>query len=103
MSIYSIIDEINDQVHTHVMDNMTTVTADKLGLDIRAGYRLFVDDECIAVSVDNDRGLQYYGGFEYVNAEYRTQVGDWVFYSREDDRVNGHLERFEQKETVEND
>jgi hypothetical protein len=106
MSIYQIIDSINDQVYTHVMDNMTKVRADKLGLDIRAGYTLYVDDECIAVSMDNDRSLQYYGGFEYIDKEYRSQVGDWVFYNREDDRVNDCLERFTEnksEELTEND
>lgn len=95
MSIYQIIDSINDQVYTHVTDNMQAVTAKQLGLDPRAGYKLFVDHECIAVDLSNDRTLQYYAGFEYVATECRSQVGDWVFYNREDERVNGCLEMFE--------
>jgi len=94
MSIYSLIESVNDQVYTHVEDNMTKVRAEQLGLDPRAGYSVHVDDECIAVSTDNDRSLQYYGGFDYVDKEYRTEMGGYVFYNREANRVNDCLERF---------
>ena len=40
------------------------------------------------------RTLDYYGGFEYVHKYYRREVGDYVFYLAEDDRVRGHIERF---------
>ena len=100
MSSYQLIEEINEQVRRHVME-MDRVSADKLGMDIRAGYRLYVDDECIVVDKDADRALQYYGGFEYVDKEYRQEMGDFVFYFRDDDRVNGHLETYESQEETE--
>jgi hypothetical protein len=46
--------------------------------------------------------MQYYGGFEYVYKEYRHEMGDYVFYLAEDDRVGGHIDSYyEQKEEVE--
>jgi hypothetical protein len=98
MSIQNLIDQVNDQTFIHVEDNMKQVQAEQLGLDPRAGYRLYIDDECIAVSMDNDRSLQYYGGFEYVDKEYRTEMGGYVFYNREDNRVQEHMERYEESQ-----
>lgn len=57
------------------------------GLDERCGV-LRVGDDFIAVRTDNDRRLQYYGGFEYVRADHRHVIGSWVFYSIESSRVD---------------
>lgn len=77
-------------------------TPEDLGLDRRAGYRFYVDPgrTCIAVLRDADKALQYYGGFEYVDQEYRREMGDWVFYFNEDDRVAAVLERSNDEEEV---
>lgn len=79
----------------HFVGQMTEVQAKELGLDARAfwGYA-YVDETAIVVIKDQDRTLQYYGGFEYVDKAYRREVGDYVFYLAEDDRVREHIERF---------
>jgi hypothetical protein len=78
----------------HVRDLST------LGLDERATYGgLWVDtqnEEFIACKASDDRVLQYYGGFEYIDKEYRKELGVYVFYLAEPDeegRVNGCFER----------
>ena len=83
--IESVYSTANDYVK-----NMTEVNAEKLGLDRRCGY-LYVGVDCIAVPKHRDGTLQYYGGFVYVDKDYRTEVGDWVFYFDEDNRVSRHL------------
>jgi hypothetical protein len=85
-SIYNFIEELNDKIYTRTQ-NMTLVSADKLGLDNRAGYRLFIDNECIIVDKRNDRDLSYYGGFQYVDKDFRNEIGDYVIYTNGDDRV----------------
>jgi hypothetical protein len=97
MSVYSIIESVNDQIFSHVEDNMKKVKAAELGLDPRCGS-LYVDDECIGVDASNDRSLQYYGGFEYVDKEYRTEIGGYVFYNRDDSRVADHMDTFEESQ-----
>jgi hypothetical protein len=74
------------------------VYADKVGLDYRCGY-VYVGEDFIAVSTDNDNRLQYYGGFEYISKELRKQYGEYVFYTAEDDecRVSECLEWFNSK------
>lgn len=100
--LYSIDRQVNDY-----MENASEVTAEDVGLDRRAAYRLFVKDNVIAVPKGNDRTLQYYGGFEYIDKEYRHELGDWVFYIAEDSygddpcRVQRCLDRL--KEEVENE
>lgn len=91
--------EMNELIDRYLMGAKEVLPED-LGLDRRAAYRLFVTEEVIAVIKSNDRSLQYYGGFEYVDKDYRTEIAGWVFYSAEDDRVAGHLSRIFDEETV---
>jgi hypothetical protein len=86
--------DIDDRVHNHVTFEMETTDAVTLGLDIRAGYRLWVDAESIVIHKSHDGCLQYYGGFEYIEKEYRREVGDYVFYLIEADRVREALDRY---------
>lgn len=99
-SVFDLIDDVETKTRRFVNDNMDMVPASDCGLDPRCG-RLFVNDEGIAVNKANDRGLQYYGGFEYVDKDYRFELGDFVFYSVDDDRVRDHVETFFAEEEVE--
>ena len=63
-----------------------------MGLDNRCAHMLYVGPDFIAARKSDDRKLQYYGGFEYVEPEYRLDLGEFVFYSSESDRVQGHLD-----------
>ena len=85
--------DINAAANQFVTSRMKKVSAKDVGLDIRAAGRLYVDQYHIVVPVGCDRSMQYYGGFEYVDKQYRSQVGDYVFYSAEDSRVCSHLSR----------
>lgn len=84
-----------NELAEELMGEGENVMAKALGLDVRAAHVLFVGDDWIAVGKSEDRNLQYYGGFEYVDKEHRTEIGDYVFYSAESDRVRGHLDRLE--------
>jgi hypothetical protein len=99
-SVFDLIEDVESKTRRFVNDNMDLVPASDLGLDPRCG-RLFVNDEGIAVSKDSDRSLQYYGGFEYVDKDYRHELGEFVFYSVDDDRVREHVETFFNEEEVE--
>lgn len=92
-SIYDMVDEFNDVAERTVRETMEQCNASDLGLDIRAGYRLYVNEDCIAVEGDGHL-LDYYGGFEYVDKDYIRVVGDWKFYFADDDRVRGCIEEY---------
>ena len=92
MDLFELIDEVTELTENYVV-NMGKVNPEQLGLDNRCGS-LFVSPDCIGVYKERDRALQYYGGFEYVDSEYRHEMGDYVFYSAEDNRVRGHLEQY---------
>jgi len=83
MDIYELF-EAQRALANQYIDGMTEVLPQDLGLDKRAGYRLYINKEAIAVSESGDRSLQYYGGFEYIDKAYRTELGDWVIYSIDD-------------------
>jgi hypothetical protein len=92
MDLFELIDEVTEITDNYVAQ-MWQVPAKQLGLDHRCG-KLFANADCIAVYKANDRALQYYGGFEYVDTEFRHEMGEFVFYSAEDDRVQGHLQDY---------
>lgn len=92
MEIYELIESVSEKARRFVMHEMEQFRAEQLGLDGRCGF-IFANESCIAVDKRSDRYLQYYGGFEYVDKEYRTELGDYVFYMVDDSRVAGHLSR----------
>ena len=93
--------EVNAIVEEYV-GKMEYTRAERCGLDARCG-RVYVGREGIAVDKSNDRTLQYYGGFEYVDKDCRHELGDYVFYSTNDDRVQGHVEEFFEEEDADVD
>ena len=101
MSVFESLYDIDDKVFELINTEMVETGPDKLGLDYRAGYKFFVEENIIAVHIERDRNLQYYGGFEYVDSVYRRVYGDYVFYFGEDDRVRGHLDRYFDDERAE--
>ena len=90
-NIIDYIEEVNDTAR-RLVNEMEMVRADQIGLDIRAGHRLWINEDCIVVTKAGDRSLQYYGGFEYVDKEYRTELGDFVVYMTDDGRVSDHID-----------
>jgi hypothetical protein len=96
-----LLSEINSKVEGLIDEEFREVTPKEIGLDTRAAYRLFINEDYIAVSKGNRRNLDYYGGFEYVDEEHVTVLGDMVFYSADDERVQGHLDEFFMQEDVE--
>lgn len=100
MELYELIGTIDHSVELHINKHMTQISParDNIGIDPRAASTLYVSYDAIAVPREQDRTLQYYGGFEYVDKEYRVEMGEYVFYLGEDDRVAGHIERFFDKD-----
>lgn len=83
-----------DSLVNELLDNMKEVKAKDLGLDPRAGYQLFVGEDCIAVKTKYAGTLDYYGGFEYVDGESKREIGNWRFYTGDDDRVFGCIRHY---------
>ena len=94
--------DTNDRVKNLLHDKYDLcANLERIGLDPRSASKLYICDEGIIVYLDNDRTLQYYGGFEYVDSiGCRYQLGDWVFYSAEDDRVRDHIDRFYNRKDI---
>ena len=92
-STLDMIDAVNEVVERNIR-KFDQVPASDLGLDIRCG-RVLVDmvDEVIAVPNHNIRMLDYYGGFEYIKeGDGRVTVGDYTFFTSDNERVNDCFE-----------
>ena len=94
------LDDLNEQIETTIMRNSKSRTAKELGLDPRSYYGpMYVSADGIAVE-GVVRTLNYYGGFEYVDAEHVRKYGNWTLYTSECRRVRGHLYRVLSPEDV---
>lgn len=91
-NMLDLVDEVQDLVERQVA-GMRRVSATDLGLDQRCG-RAYVDEdmECIVVDSGNARSFDYYGGFEYIDAEDKRVLGDYVVYLNTSERVIDALE-----------
>jgi hypothetical protein len=96
-SMLDLVDEVQDMVERQVQ-GMRRVTASDLGLDNRCG-RAYVDEDCIVVDGDG-RSFNYYGGFEYIDAEDIRKVGDYTIYLSTSDRVRDALECLMEKDDL---
>ena len=82
--ISSLVDEfINTTTHIKPSD---------VGMDRRCCSTFFIGPDFVAVHKHHDRNLQYYGGFEYIDNEDRVEMGDYVFYYANSDRVQHILD-----------
>jgi len=101
--LYNLMNEINDKIEILIDEEFRLVKPTDVGLESRAGYKLFINEDFIAVSKSNRRSLDYYGGFEYVDEKHVTVLGDYVFYSADANRVQDHLDKFfnSEKEEIE--
>jgi len=97
MDVLDLIEEFNQQMRQAVLQ-MESGSGDKFGLDIRAGYHIYVNENCIIVQRGHaDKTLRYYGGFEYVEEECRQEVGDYVIYLQDSDRVQEAIDCYYQQ------
>jgi hypothetical protein len=96
-SITDYIAEVNDTAE-QLVQSMARVSADSVGLDARCG-RLRINSDCIVVTKAQDRTMQYYGGFEYVDKDCRTELGDYVVYTADDGRVSRCIDTWEAANT----
>ena len=79
MDIYNIKQVLNEMVEQLIDEEFRVVKSSEVGLDNRSAYQLFINEDYIAVGKGNRRTLDYYGGFEYVDEEHVTVLGDYIF------------------------
>ena len=60
---------------------------EELGLDFRCG-RILISVEGGFVAACSPSSIEYYGGWEYIDSEFKLDAGDYRFYDRDADRVD---------------
>ena len=87
-------EQIEEMVDQYFEDaGAQRVSAEAVGLDARAGT-VFISTEEGWIASRNTRSLEYYGGFEYIDEEYRVVVGEITFYSSDHGRVADAIEYY---------
>lgn len=82
------------ELEDEFLNDAIQVSAEQLGLDARACYKLYVTPDAVIANGSDVTLLNYYGGFEYIDEESITRVGSLVIYSGEHNRVRECLEYF---------
>ena len=97
MYLGDVLTQIEDIVENFI-DTMESVPPGSVGLDPRACYGdLLICEDGVAVTKAGDRSLQYYGGVEYVDKEFRHELGSYVFYEAGAGRVSDVIEEWQSK------
>jgi hypothetical protein len=96
--VLELVQDLETQIRRTVL-SLPEVRAEDLGLDRRSAYTIWVDEDVLIVTKNEDRTLQYYGGFEYVDKNARMECGDYVVYTSDDVRVADCLDYY--RESVE--
>ena len=89
---YQTLTERLEELVEEIVNGTTSVPAEKLGLDSRCGP-ILIGNGFIASMTPNL--LDYFGGFEYIEREYRHMINGLAIYSDESDRVLNALETYE--------
>jgi len=89
--MYQLLQTIENAVQKYIEEsNVVEVGSrglEELGLDFRCGRILISVDEGF-VAAASPRSIEYYGGWEYIDSEFKLDAGDYRFYDREADRVD---------------
>lgn len=95
MDILELLDDVEKKL-TAELAKLPRVTADKVGLDKRAG-RVWVDADngILITGKPYADKLSYFGGFQYVDGDSISVIGDFVIYHDGDDRVFNAIEYWE--------
>ena len=94
MQVYDIVYDAEQALEQHLQEHGTLVSAKAVRLDVRAGS-VWVTEDAI-VCKGNAGSLEYYGGFEYVDSDYKTRLGEYTIYFADDERVASCLEYYEE-------
>jgi len=89
--MYKLYETIENAVQKYIEEsNVVEIGAkglEELGLDFRCGRILISVDEGF-VAACSPRSIEYYGGWEYIDSEFKLDAGNYRFYDREADRVD---------------
>lgn len=85
---YRMNETFQDMMEEEGMEALTDEQMARWPLDPRARpYHMHANKHLLCVPDNHRRSLDYYGGFEYVGEDDRMQVGNWIVYSTNDERV----------------
>ena len=101
MSMWELEIKVNELVNKYLEESSAVeVSAKDVGLDVRCG-RVYVSILENWIAVKGNTGIiEYYGGFEYIDSEYKTTIGNVTFYE-EADRVRNCIEFYKESLTQE--
>jgi hypothetical protein len=95
--MYKLVETIENAVEAYIKQSdvveIGALGLEELGLDFRCGRILIsVNEEFVAAC--NPSSIEYYGGWEYIDAEYKLDAGGYRFYDSEASRVSSVINSY---------
>lgn len=95
--MYKLEQTIDNAVQQYIKDSdVVEIGAhglDSLGLDFRCGRILISVNENF-VAATNPRSIEYYGGWEYIDSEFKLETPEYTFYDGEASRACSVIETY---------
>lgn len=95
--MYKLVETIENAVEAYIKQSdvveIGALGLNELGLDFRCGRILISVNEGF-VAACNPRSIEYYGGWEYIDSEYKLDAGDYRFYDSEASRASSVIENY---------
>lgn len=89
-NVLDLVYEFNERMR-ELVEQMDFAKGEVVGLDPRAGG-VYIDRNCIIS--ESPRSIDYYGGFEYVDADHIIETPDFKIYLADSNRVQSHIETY---------
>lgn len=95
--MYKLLETIDNAVEQYIKDSDVVEVGvhglESLGLDFRCGRILISLNENF-VAASNPRSIEYYGGWEYIDSEFKLETPEYTFYDGESGRVCSVIESY---------
>ncbi len=83
---------VNKLVEAKIEAEFHLTSATELGLSKQSVYKIWANSTGVIIRKSEMNAFNYYSGAEYVDTRYVSVIGDYVFYSSDDDRVAGWID-----------
>ncbi len=99
-TLFQVKQQINELAQEFISANFKRISARDAGLDSNCGT-IFISADAVAVYTVNARSINYYGGFEYVDKDDVSVLGEYTVYSADSDRVWDCIDYYESAQAEE--
>ena len=102
-NLHMLTDTVN-QIVDKYLKNMDSIIPSEYNIDRQCGNIMWINTESIAIKKKDKDRFWYYGGFEYVNKDCITEIGDYIFitpdHNSDDCRISNIIDDWDSEDVM---